>query len=168
MLAPEGSRKIFLEYCYFFKYNFESCFNSFDAGDEIFRLWVPIPCLLMNWLLKSTVHQQAWYWLCRTDNNSDNAHRYSSIGPYWSYGLVQDCSISSVLAVEILQSCSISHWYMYFRYIFCVGSHVLSRVLWWSFLRSSFNQWVRFAHKDPGIYQIWVRFQKYDFQSCFK
>ena len=27
-----------------------------------------IPCLLMHWLLKSSVHQQAWYQLCRTDN----------------------------------------------------------------------------------------------------
>ena len=27
-----------------------------------------IPCLLVHWLLKSPMHQQAWYWLCRTDN----------------------------------------------------------------------------------------------------
>ena len=43
-------------------------FNSSDAGDKIFRLWESIPCLLMHWLLKSPVHQQAWYLLCRTDN----------------------------------------------------------------------------------------------------
>ena len=27
-----------------------------------------IPCLLMQWHLKSPVHQQARYWMCRTDN----------------------------------------------------------------------------------------------------
>ena len=42
--------------------------NSFDAGDRLFQLWGSIPCLLMHWLLKSPEHQQAWYWLCRTDN----------------------------------------------------------------------------------------------------
>ena len=42
--------------------------NSSDAGDGILWLWGPIPCLLMPWLLKSPEHQQAWYWLYRTDN----------------------------------------------------------------------------------------------------
>ena len=43
--------------------------NSYDARDGIFRrLWKSTPCLLMHWLLKSPEHQQAWYWLCRTDN----------------------------------------------------------------------------------------------------
>ena len=42
--------------------------NSPDTGDEIFRFWVSIPCLLMRWLLKSPVHQQAWCWLCTVDN----------------------------------------------------------------------------------------------------
>ena len=41
------------------------CFN---VGDKIFWFWRLIPCLLMHWLLKSPEHQQAWYWLCRTDN----------------------------------------------------------------------------------------------------
>ena len=27
-----------------------------------------VPYLLIPWLLKSPEHQQAWYWLCRTDN----------------------------------------------------------------------------------------------------
>ena len=36
-------------------------FNSSDAGDGIFRLWVSLPCLLMPWLLKSPGHQQKWY-----------------------------------------------------------------------------------------------------------
>ena len=36
--------------------------------DGIFWLWESIPCLLMFWLLKSSEHQQAWYWLCGTDN----------------------------------------------------------------------------------------------------
>ena len=42
--------------------------DSSDAGDGIFRLWGSIPCLLMHWLQKSPVHQQAWYWPCRTNN----------------------------------------------------------------------------------------------------
>ena len=42
--------------------------NLSDAGDGILRLWGSIPCLLLLWLLKSPEHQQAWYWLCRTDN----------------------------------------------------------------------------------------------------
>ena len=41
--------------------------NSSDARDGIFWLIWSMPCLLMPWLLKSPVHQQAWYWLCRTD-----------------------------------------------------------------------------------------------------
>ena len=44
--------------------------NSFYAGDRIFWLSGSIPCLLMHWLLKVPMHQQAWYWLCRTDNMS--------------------------------------------------------------------------------------------------
>ena len=32
------------------------------------RLWGSIPCLLIPWLLKSPRHQQAWYWLSRTDS----------------------------------------------------------------------------------------------------
>ena len=47
--------------------NFE-IINSSDAGNRIFQLRPLIPCLLMHWLLKSPEHQQAWYWLCRTDN----------------------------------------------------------------------------------------------------
>ena len=42
--------------------------NSSDAGDGIFRLWGSIPCLVMP--LNSPMHQQAWYWLIRTDNMS--------------------------------------------------------------------------------------------------
>ena len=45
-----------------------ACVNSSDAGVGIFRLKGSIPRLLMPWLLKSPEHQQAWYWLCRTDN----------------------------------------------------------------------------------------------------
>ena len=42
--------------------------NSCDARDEIDRFGGQYhPCLLMHWLLKSPEHQQAWYWLCRTD-----------------------------------------------------------------------------------------------------
>ena len=44
------------------------CINSSDTEDRIFQVWGSIPCLLMPWLLKSPGHQQAWYWLCRTDN----------------------------------------------------------------------------------------------------
>ena len=43
-------------------------FNSSDAGGGIFPLWGSIPWLLMPWLPKSPVHQQAWHWLCRTEN----------------------------------------------------------------------------------------------------
>ena len=42
--------------------------KSFDAGNGIFRFGGSIPCLLMHWLLKSPVHQQASYCLCGTDN----------------------------------------------------------------------------------------------------
>ena len=35
---------------------------------EYSGFWGSISCLLMPWLLKSPEHQQAWYWLCRTDN----------------------------------------------------------------------------------------------------
>ena len=42
--------------------------NSSDTGDGIFWLWGSIPCLQMPWLLKSPEHQQAWYWLHRSDN----------------------------------------------------------------------------------------------------
>ena len=42
--------------------------NSSDVRDGIFQFWGLIPCLLLLWLLKSPEHQQAWYWLCRTDN----------------------------------------------------------------------------------------------------
>ena len=41
--------------------------NSSDAGGGIFRLLRSIPYLLMHWLLKLPVHQQAWYWLCKTN-----------------------------------------------------------------------------------------------------
>ena len=44
------------------------CINSSDAGDQIFRIWGSISGQLMLWLLKSPVHQQAWYWLCRKNN----------------------------------------------------------------------------------------------------
>ena len=43
-------------------------FNSSDAGDRILWLWGSLPCLLMHWILMSPEHQQAWCWLCRTDN----------------------------------------------------------------------------------------------------
>ena len=33
--------------------------NPSDAEDGIFQLWQSIPCLLIHWLLKSPVHQQA-------------------------------------------------------------------------------------------------------------
>ena len=47
----------------------ELSLNSSNAGDRIFWLCESIPCLLlMYWLLKSSEHQQAWYWLWRTDN----------------------------------------------------------------------------------------------------
>ena len=42
--------------------------NSSDAGDKILQLWGSVSCLLLFWLLKSPEHQQARYWLCRTDN----------------------------------------------------------------------------------------------------
>ena len=35
---------------------------------EYSGFWGSIPCLLMPWLLKSPGHQQAVYWLCRTDD----------------------------------------------------------------------------------------------------
>ena len=35
---------------------------------EYSGFWASIPCLLMRWLLQSPDHQQARYWLCRTDN----------------------------------------------------------------------------------------------------
>ena len=61
------------------------CYLNFsDAGDGIFRLWGPIPCLLMSWLPKSLEHQQAWYWLCRTDSMY-----YYSRGWYHLLGLSQ-------------------------------------------------------------------------------
>ena len=41
--------------------------NTLDSRDVILRLWRSMPCLLMLWLLKSPVHQQAWHWQCRTD-----------------------------------------------------------------------------------------------------
>ena len=41
---------------------------SSDAGDGIYRLWGSIPCMSMPRLLKSPEHQQAWYWLFRTNN----------------------------------------------------------------------------------------------------
>ena len=40
--------------------------NSSDAGDGYSIFWGSIPRLLMSWLLKSSRHQQIWYWLCRT------------------------------------------------------------------------------------------------------
>ena len=43
-------------------------FNSSDAGDRIFQVVWSIPCLLMPWLLKSSEHQQAWYWQYRISN----------------------------------------------------------------------------------------------------
>ena len=41
--------------------------NTLDSRDVILRLWRSMSCLLMLWLLKSPVHQQAWHWQCRTD-----------------------------------------------------------------------------------------------------
>ena len=49
--------------------------NSSDAGNGIFQLLRSIPCLLMYWLLKAPVHQEACNWLCRTHN----MHCYSRI-----------------------------------------------------------------------------------------
>ena len=46
--------------------HFVTHFNSSDAEDGIFLLLGTIPCLLM--FLKSTEHQQAYYWLCRISN----------------------------------------------------------------------------------------------------
>ena len=37
------------------------------AWNGIFQVWGSITCLLIHWLLKSPVHQQALYLLCRTD-----------------------------------------------------------------------------------------------------
>ena len=42
--------------------------NSSDAGDGIFLFFCTISWLLTLWLPKTPEHQQAWYWLCRTDN----------------------------------------------------------------------------------------------------
>ena len=48
-----------------------------------------IPCMLMHWLLKSPVHQQAWYWLCRTDYmfccSWDNHNSYTWVKPNTRY-----------------------------------------------------------------------------------
>ena len=52
----------------FYHKNRKIHFNSSDAGDRIVRLRGSIQCLLMSWLLKSPEHQQAQYWLCKTDN----------------------------------------------------------------------------------------------------
>ena len=49
---------------------------------EYSSVWVSIPCLLMHWLLKSPVYQQAWYWLCRTDNTMDKISH-----PCWDWSL---------------------------------------------------------------------------------
>ena len=48
--------------------------NCSHDGNWIFRRgsipYLLMPWrLLMPWLLKSPEHQQAWYWLCRTDNS---------------------------------------------------------------------------------------------------
>ena len=42
--------------------------NSSCRKRNIPALGGSMPCLLIPWLLKSPEHQQAWYWLYRTDN----------------------------------------------------------------------------------------------------
>ena len=42
--------------------------NFSDARGGISRLVWSIPCLPMHWLLKSPMHQQAWYWLRKINN----------------------------------------------------------------------------------------------------
>ena len=42
--------------------------KGFYVGDGISRLWGSIPCLLKHGRLESPMHQQAWYWLCKTNN----------------------------------------------------------------------------------------------------
>ena len=50
------------------KYTEVKTVNSSDAEDVIFQPYGSMPCLLMPWLLKSSEHQLACYWLCRTDD----------------------------------------------------------------------------------------------------
>ena len=55
-------------------------FNSSDAGDELFRLWVSVLLLLIPWFLLSADQQQSWYWLCMTENMY---HWYREKFIYW-------------------------------------------------------------------------------------
>ena len=61
---PMTSRQSLLWNLCWILYRFYISFNSSDAGNGIFWLWVSILYLLLLWLLKSPEHQQAWYWLC--------------------------------------------------------------------------------------------------------
>ena len=58
--------------------------NSSDAGSGIFPLWGSIPCLLMPWLLMSPEHQQAWHWLCKTDEYCCSRLIFINLGQVFS------------------------------------------------------------------------------------
>ena len=71
-----------------------------------------IPWLLMPWLLVSPGHQQPSHWLCRINKSSSSIRKdFNNLRRL--DGLMQDCSNSSALAMDLLQSCtkpSISVW----------------------------------------------------------
>ena len=58
--------------------------------------------LLMSWRLASPGHQQSREWLCRINRSLSSMRRDFK----YIDGLAQDCSNSSALALELLQSCA--------------------------------------------------------------
>ena len=71
--------------------------NSSDTREEIFHLIWSVPCLLMPWLQKSPEHQQAWYWLCRTDSVYCCFRvNYTPLQRSWKWGIL----ISPCLSVR--------------------------------------------------------------------
>ena len=102
-----------------------SAFNSLDAGDGIFRLWESIPCLLMPWLLTSPEHQQAWHWLCRT-NDTYCRSRVNLIYLGQAKSKIRFGKVNSVLVLLSYNSITSGPW-SYDRLISTIGFPILVR-----------------------------------------
>ena len=106
----------------------------------------------MHWLLKMPVHQQAWYWLCRTDNMCCYS-RFNFI--YYELSQIQD----------MIQNVNIS--FMSFKTIQHINSLGPSDAIWRQRSGSTMAQVMACCLTAPGHYlnQCWLIINKVEWHS---
>ena len=89
---------------------------------QYFGITRSISWLLMPWRLASPGHQQPWYWrstmwIIRSSSGVNFNNLQCFVVKEWCemqiHGLAQNCSVSSVNALEILQSCTTLSKYVF-------------------------------------------------------